>query len=249
MLACFRCLVWFRVCSASGVLRRTLRQRFCATTSGTIGSSSSSAGQVPTEPAASTNVQRSGSSQIEGTQQTAPRTASAVARQVKISHRKLNVVCSLVRRLSVSEAERQLAVCRKKGARILLKLLHQAMANARNNHQMDLARTFVRESFVGKGQCFKILRPWHGKGRFAFHEKKYSHATIILEEANAAQDSSRSRDTRDTGRGFSWSAHRKAVKGERPLPPLPAVWNLTVDPSGIYRNTHCEPDDTNQSRG
>jgi large subunit ribosomal protein L22 len=185
--------------------------------------------EVATE-SASARLKPDGST---GEQRLGPRLAKAVLRQVKISHRKLNVVCRLIRRLSVQEAERQLSVCQKKGARFLLELLRQAKANASHNHQMNLDRVFVRESYVGKGECFKILRPWHGKGRFAFHEKKYSHATIVLEERDVppspVPDQGPSKPT------FSRSVRRKATEAVRPLPPLPAVWSMTVDPAGIYR--------------
>ncbi|KAK4531036.1 hypothetical protein CCYA_CCYA06G1893 [Cyanidiococcus yangmingshanensis] len=215
----------------------SVRQRFCTEATGGDARANSN-GPSSTRVTSLPDRVEVGSS--DGELRSRPRIAKGVVRQVKISHRKLNVVCRLIRRRSVQDAERQLVVCQKKGARILLLLLRQAKANAIHNHQMDVDRIYVRESYVGKGDCFKILRPWHGKGRFAFHEKKYSHATIILEERGEAQANEHEREPSRTR--TLWSAKRKAMNGVRPLPTLPAVWKLTVDPASIYQKLSQEQD-------
>eukprot|EP00166_Cyanidium_caldarium_P005627 ctg_698.g347 len=81
-----------------------------------------------------------------------PKKAELKMRDVRMSHRKLNLVCRLIRRLHVAEAERQLSVCRKKGARVLSDLLAETKKVAQEERGMDLLRTVVDESYVAEAE-------------------------------------------------------------------------------------------------
>ena len=159
-------------------------------------------------------------------------------RDVRMSHRKLNLVCRLIRRLHVAEAERQLSVCRKKGARVLSDLLAETKKVAQEERGMDLLRTVVDESYVGRGQYHKILRPWHGRGRYGIHKKKKCHATILLRELKPEEMRPKRRQE------IKQEAARRREKHEknpRVLPPLPRVWELPAAGIGVYRRIAVRP--------
>ena len=100
---------------------------------------------------------------------------------INISHRKLNLVAKLIRRMSVPEARRQLSCLNKKAAPIINKTLHAAVVNARA-FGLNEARLIVDEAYVGKGCYLRRIRPWHGKGRYGIEHKKYAHLTVIVRE-------------------------------------------------------------------
>lgn len=109
------------------------------------------------------------------------RTAKARRLGISTSDRKLNIVAKLVRGLSLREAARQLAGCRKKHAPVVQAAIETAATNARHAG-LRHDRLVVSEAYVGKGRYLKRLRPWHGKGRFGIEHKKYTHLTVIVRE-------------------------------------------------------------------
>ena len=107
--------------------------------------------------------------------------AKANAKFVRISPRKVNVVLDLVRGKDVKYAEAVLKHTPKAACEPLLKLLNSAMANAENNHNMDVSKLYVAECFVSQGPILKRIRP-RAQGRAYRIDKKTSHVTLVLKE-------------------------------------------------------------------
>ena len=105
----------------------------------------------------------------------------AFLKGTRLSPQKANLVASLVRDMSIEQAADFLSFSKKKGARVIKKLLDSALANAENNHQFDIDNLFVKEAYVGKSLVMKRFRP-RAKGRASPIKKPFSRITIVLEE-------------------------------------------------------------------
>jgi large subunit ribosomal protein L22 len=107
--------------------------------------------------------------------------AQAIARAVRISPRKLNLVAGLIRGKDASKALADLTFSKRRIAGTVKKVLQAAIANAENNHQLDVDRLFVAEAHVGKSLH---MRRFHarGRGRSASIVKSFSHLTVIVRE-------------------------------------------------------------------
>jgi large subunit ribosomal protein L22 len=117
--------------------------------------------------------------------------AQAVARAVRVSPRKLNLVAQLIRGKDASKALAELTFSKRRIAVTVKKVLQAAIANAENNHQLDVDRLYVAEAHVGK--AFQMRR-WHarGRGRSAGIVKPFSHLTVIVREREAAKSAEKS---------------------------------------------------------
>lgn len=107
--------------------------------------------------------------------------AQAVGRQIRISPRKLNLVAGAIRGKKVEQALAELTFSEKRIAGEVRKILQSAIANAENNHQLDVDRLFVKEATVGKGLVMKRFSP-RARGRVGTIRKPFSHLTIIVRE-------------------------------------------------------------------
>lgn len=105
----------------------------------------------------------------------------AIARYVRISPRKVRLIMDQVRGKTVEDALNILAFSPKKGARILRKLINSAVANAENNHDMDVDRLFIKKIYADEGPTMKRWRP-RALGRATRIRKRTSHLTVILDE-------------------------------------------------------------------
>ena len=107
--------------------------------------------------------------------------AQAIARAIRISPRKLNLVAGLIRGKPASKALADLTFSKRRIAGTVRKVLQAAIANAENNHQLDVDRLFVAEAHVGKSLH---MRRFHarGRGRSASIVKSFSHLTVIVRE-------------------------------------------------------------------
>jgi large subunit ribosomal protein L22 len=107
--------------------------------------------------------------------------AQAIARAIRISPRKLNLVAGLIRGKDASKALADLTFSKRRIAGTVRKVLQAAIANAENNHQLDVDRLFVAEAHVGKSLH---MRRFHarGRGRSASIVKSFSHLTVIVRE-------------------------------------------------------------------
>ena len=113
--------------------------------------------------------------------------AKAVARMIRISPQKLNLVAQLIRGKKVDTALADLEFSRKRIAVEVKKALESAIANAENNHDLDVDDLIVAEAFVGKALVMKRFSP-RARGRAGRIEKPFSNLTIIVREVeqNAA---------------------------------------------------------------
>jgi large subunit ribosomal protein L22 len=111
--------------------------------------------------------------------------AMAVLRNVRISPQKLNVVAGLIRNKKASQAVAELTFSKRRIAQQVRKTLESAIANAENNHQLDVDRLVVSRAEVGKSI---VMRRFHarGRGRASRIEKWFSHLRIVVSEQ--AQD-------------------------------------------------------------
>lgn len=107
--------------------------------------------------------------------------AMAVANQLRISPRKLNVVAQLIRGKACGQALAELEFCRRRIAQDVRKVLQSAIANAENNHQLDVDRLYVAEATVGKTLVMKRFSP-RARGRAAKIEKSFSQIRVVLRE-------------------------------------------------------------------
>ena len=110
--------------------------------------------------------------------------AKAVARMLRISPQKLNLLAQLIRGKKVSTALADLEFSRKRISTEVRKALESAIANAENNHDLDVDDLVVREAYVGKALVMKRFSP-RARGRAGRIEKPFSNLTIIVREVAA----------------------------------------------------------------
>jgi len=111
--------------------------------------------------------------------------AKAVARMLRISPQKLNLVAQLIRGKKVASALADLEFSRKRIARDVRKCLQSAIANAENNHDLDIDDLVVAQAHVGKGLVIKRFHP-RGRGRAGKIMKPFSHLTIVVRQVEAS---------------------------------------------------------------
>ncbi|MBA8840252.1 MULTISPECIES: 50S ribosomal protein L22 [unclassified Ochrobactrum] len=107
--------------------------------------------------------------------------AKAVARTLRVSPQKLNLVASLIRGKKVNAALADLTFSRKRIADTVKKTLESAIANAENNHDLDVDALIVAEAYVGKSIVMKRFHV-RGRGKASRIEKPFSHLTIVVRE-------------------------------------------------------------------
>jgi large subunit ribosomal protein L22 len=107
--------------------------------------------------------------------------AKAFLRVLAVSARKLNLVAQSIRGKSAASALAELAFSPRRVARDVKKVLQAAIANAENNHQLDVDRLYVKEATVGRAFGMKRFHA-RGRGRAARVEKHFSNLTVIVRE-------------------------------------------------------------------
>ena len=107
--------------------------------------------------------------------------AKAVLRNLRVSPQKLNLVASMICGMDASKAVAALQFSRRRISNDVQKTLESAIANAENNHSLDVDRLYVKEAYVGKGLVMKRFRA-RARGRGAKILKPFSHLTIVLSE-------------------------------------------------------------------
>jgi large subunit ribosomal protein L22 len=107
--------------------------------------------------------------------------AKAVLRMVRISPQKLNLVAQLIRGKKVETALADLTFSRKRIAGQVKKTLESAIANAENNHDLDVDDLVVSQAFVGKSIVMKRFSP-RARGRVGQIQKPFSHLTIVVRQ-------------------------------------------------------------------
>ena len=107
--------------------------------------------------------------------------AKSMARLLRTSPRKLNLVCQTIRGKSAEAALAELTFSKRRIANDVKKTLESAIANAENNHQLDVDRLYVAEATVGKSMVMKRIRP-RARGRVARILKPWSRLTLVVRE-------------------------------------------------------------------
>ncbi len=107
--------------------------------------------------------------------------ARAVARLLRVSPRKLNLLAELIRGKKVDKALADLTFSRKRIARDVKKTLESAIANAENNHDLDVDQLIVSEAYVGKNLVMKRLRPGP-RGRASRILKPFAQITVVVRQ-------------------------------------------------------------------
>ncbi|MBS91994.1 MAG: 50S ribosomal protein L22 [Rickettsiales bacterium] len=107
--------------------------------------------------------------------------AKALAKSLKTSPQKANLVLKMIRGLKVEKAMNILTFSRRRISEEILKILKSAVSNAENNHQLDIDRLFVKEATVGKSMVLKRFRP-RARGRSGKILKPFSRIRILVEE-------------------------------------------------------------------
>ncbi|MED5324461.1 MAG: 50S ribosomal protein L22 [Pseudomonadota bacterium] len=107
--------------------------------------------------------------------------AKAVGRMIRTSPQKLNLVAQLIRGKKAERALSDLTFSRRRIANDVKKVLESAIANAENNHNLDVDSLVVAEAYVGKNLVMKRFRA-RAKGRAARIIKPFSQLTIVVRE-------------------------------------------------------------------
>lgn len=107
--------------------------------------------------------------------------AMAMARTLRTGAQKLNEIAESIRGLTAEKALARLAFSRRRIAGDVRKVLQSAIANAENNHNLDVDRLFVAEAFVGKSLTMRRWRP-RARGRAGRITKPFSRITVVVRE-------------------------------------------------------------------
>ena len=107
--------------------------------------------------------------------------ATAKVRMLKTSPQKLNLVSRMIRNKPVNIALAQLKFSKKRIAKDVRKCLESAIANAENNHDLDIEELVVSEAYVGKNLVLKRGRP-RARGRYGKILKPFSQLTIKVKQ-------------------------------------------------------------------
>lgn len=110
--------------------------------------------------------------------------AKAVCRMIRVSPQKLNLVAQLIRGKKVERALADLTFSQKRIALDVKKTLQSAIANAENNHDLDVDDLIVAEAFVGKALVMKRFHA-RARGRAGRVEKPFANLTIVVREVEA----------------------------------------------------------------
>src|SRR3954451_14441052 len=110
--------------------------------------------------------------------------AKAVARMLRISPQKLNLLAQLIRGKKVATALADLEFSRKRIARDVRKCLESAIANAENNHELDVDDLIVAEAHVGKALVLKRFHP-RGRGRMSKILKPFANLTVVVRQVES----------------------------------------------------------------
>lgn len=111
--------------------------------------------------------------------------ARAVLRMLRISPQKLNLIAQSIRGLPVERALAELEFSNKRHSIDVRKVLKSAIANAENNHDLDIDSLIVAEAYVGKNLVMKRLRA-RARGRAARILKPFSQLTIVVRDTSMA---------------------------------------------------------------
>ncbi len=133
--------------------------------------------------------------------------AMAISKNLRVSPQKLNLVAGLIRGKKVDKAVADLEFSRKRIAIDVRKCVMSAVANAENNHNLDVNDLVVAEAHVGRNI---VMRRFHarGRGRAAVVEKPFSQITVVVRETDAEAEAAKAEEKK--------AAKEKAKPAEKP---------------------------------
>ncbi|MDO9382815.1 MAG: 50S ribosomal protein L22 [Hyphomicrobiaceae bacterium] len=140
--------------------------------------------------------------------------AKAVTRNLRVSPQKLNLVAGLIRGKKVDHAIADLQFSRKRIANDVRKCVMSAVANAENNHGLDVNDLIVAEAWVGKNLVMKRFMA-RGRGRAASVSKPFSQITVIVRQTDV--------DAKAAKKAKKADAKAKATAGAKPKKAKPAA--------------------------
>ena len=111
--------------------------------------------------------------------------AMAFAKHIRVSPQKLNLVAGMIRGKSCEKALADLTFSKRRIAGQVKKVLESAIANAENNHQLDVDRLYVAEATVGRAFALRRFRA-RARGRAAGITKPFSNLMIVVREREEA---------------------------------------------------------------
>ena len=112
--------------------------------------------------------------------------AQAVTFNIRVSPRKLNLVAAMIRGKKAQDAVAQLTFSKRRIAGTVKKTLERAIANAENNHSLDVDRLVVSRAEVGRASVMKRFHA-RGRGKSSTIEKWFSHLKIVVAEQVVAE--------------------------------------------------------------
>lgn len=137
--------------------------------------------------------------------------AMAKASSLRTSPRKLNLVAASIRGLSAAAALTQLRFEKRRIAQDVKKVLQSAIANAENNHSLDVDRLIVSEAYCGRAFVMKRFHA-RGRGKSAGIEKPFSNLTIVVRERAEGEIDAKKAARRARGLSKKEETTKKAAK-------------------------------------
>ena len=139
--------------------------------------------------------------------------AKAISKNLRVSPQKLNLVAGLIRGKKVDVALADLEFSRKRIAGDVRKCVMSAVANAENNHDLDVNALVVAEAFVGKNLVMKRFHA-RGRGRGARILRPMSQITIVVREADAEAEAAKKAAKKPAAKPKAAAAKSAAAKKE-----------------------------------
>jgi large subunit ribosomal protein L22 len=139
--------------------------------------------------------------------------AMAIGRNIRVSPRKLNLVAQTIRGKRVERALNELSFSPRRIAKDVKKILQSAIANAENNHDLDVDDLVVSEASVGKNLVMKRFHP-RARGNSGGIEKFFSQITIIVEEKREEEPAKK--EAKPAAKTSKGKAPAKAAAAKKP---------------------------------
>jgi large subunit ribosomal protein L22 len=148
--------------------------------------------------------------------------AKAIGTMIRVSPRKLNLVAQSIRGKSAETALNELTFSRKRIAGQVKKVLQSAIANAENNHDLDVDDLVVKEASVGKNM---VLKRFHARarGRGARIEKPFSQVTIVVEEKREEAPAKKPASKKGSAPAEAKGSDKKQASAKKPSAKKPVA--------------------------
>ena len=149
--------------------------------------------------------------------------AKAIGRMLRTSPRKLNLVAQSIRGKSAEAALNELSFSPKRIAKAVKKVLQSAIANAENNHDLDVDDLVVKEASVGKNLVMKRFHA-RARGRGARVERPFAQVTIVVEEKRepVEKPAPKAKAEKSEGKASSKKPAAKKTAAKKPAAKKPA---------------------------